>query len=574
MNYFYPGDDARVTRLLGRAPSYTAELKIDGFKIVLTYVKGVLKVAATRGDGRVGEDVTANVRTIEAIPLTLTAPVDVIVEGEIWMSKKRFAVLNEERTKAGQPTFANPRNMAAGTIRQLDPKMVAERRLDNFIYDLSQADFPLPATQFAELQKLGALGFKVNPHFRACANIEEVIKYWQEWQPKRESLDYNLDGIVIKVNDRADQERLGYTGKAPRFGVAFKFRAEEATTVVEDIAFQVGRTGTVTPVAHLRPVFLDGSTVSRATLHNEDEIKRLDVRVGDTVIIQKAGDIIPDIVKVLPELRTGKEQPFVFPTYLEACGGAVERVPGQAAHRCVNKNSFAQLKRKFYHFVSKHAFDIDGCGPKVIDQLLGAQLIASFPDIFTLKRGDLLNLPRFAEKSVDNLLAAIEQSRKVSLARFLVALSIGQVGEETAEDLANHFKTIEKIAAAGLEELEKIEGIGGVVAASVYDWFRQLENKKLLRDLLREVKIAKVVLSAAAARPLKGQSFVLTGTLETMSRDEAKAAIKRLGGEVSSAVSKQTTYLVAGAEPGSKYDKAQALGVTILDEVQFQKLLK
>jgi DNA ligase (NAD+) len=575
---FTPDDmrafDARVTRLLGRAPSYTAELKIDGFKIVLTYVKGVLKVAATRGDGRVGEDVTANVRTIEAIPLTLTAPVDVIVEGEIWMSKKRFAVLNEERTKSGLPTFANPRNMAAGTIRQLDPKMVAERRLDNFIYDLSQADFPLPPTQFAELQKLGALGFKVNPHFRACANIEEVIKYWQEWQPKRESLDYNLDGIVIKVNDRADQERLGYTGKAPRFGIAFKFRAEEATTVVEEIAFQVGRTGTVTPVAHLRPVFLDGSTVSRATLHNEDEIKRLDVRVGDTVIIQKAGDIIPDIVKVLPELRTGKEKPFVFPTYLEACGGAVERVPGQAAHRCVNKNSFAQLKRKFYHFVSKHAFDIDGCGPKVIDQLLGAQLIASFPDIFTLKRGDLLNLPRFAEKSVDNLLAAIEQSRKVSLARFLVALSIGQVGEETAEDLANHFKTIEKIAVAGLEELEKIEGVGGVVAASVYDWFRQPENKKLLRELLREVKIAKVVVSEAAPRPLKGQSFVLTGTLASMSRDEAKAAIKRLGGEVSSAVSKQTTYLVAGAGPGSKYDKALSLGVAVLDEAQFQKLLK
>jgi DNA ligase (NAD+) len=259
---------------------------------------------------------------------------------------------------------------------------------------------------------------------------------------------------------------------------------------------------------------------------------------------------------------------------LEACGGAVERVPGQAAHRCVNKNSFAQLKRKFYHFVSKHAFDIDGCGPKVIDQLLGAQLIASFPDIFTLKRGDLLNLPRFAEKSVDNLLAAIEQSRKVSLARFLVALSIGQVGEETAEDLANHFKTIEKIAVAGLEELEKIEGVGGVVAASVYDWFRQPENKKLLRELLREVKIAKVVVSEAAPRPLKGQSFVLTGTLASMSRDEAKAAIKRLGGEVSSAVSKQTTYLVAGAGPGSKYDKALSLGVAVLDEAQFQKLLK
>ncbi len=576
---FTPDDirdfDARVRKFLGEPSrvTYLCELKIDGFKIVLTYRQGRLVTASTRGDGRVGEDVTSNVRTIESIPLVLTEPVDVIVEGEIWLGRTAFERLNRERAAAGQPLFANPRNAAAGTIRQLDPAIVAARGLDSFIYDLAQASFPLPQTQAEELERLASLGFKIDRHYQLAPTIESVIEFWHKWHDRREGLEAGLDGVVVKVDDRAAQEILGYTGKAPRFAIAFKFRAAEATTVVEEISFQVGRTGVVTPVAHLRPVFLDGSTVSRATLHNEDEIKRLDVRVGDTVIIQKAGDIIPDIVKVLPEMRTGQERPFVFPTELEACGGAIERVPGQAAHRCVNKNSFAQLRRKFYYFVGKSAFDIEGLGPKVVDQLLAAKLVTSFDDIFTLRRDDLLKLPRFAEKSVDNLLAAIAARREIALSRFLVSLSISQVGEETAEDLANHFKTVEKIKTATPEELSAVPGVGPVVAESVSNWFRSPSNLKLLENLLKSVTIRPVARVAQVGGPLSGKTFVLTGTLSTLGRDEAKAQIKKLGGEISESVSKKTSFVVAGAEPGSKLAKAQSLGVEVLSEEQFLKLI-
>jgi DNA ligase (NAD+) len=568
--------DKRVQNGLGHASSYDAELKIDGFKIVLTYREGKLVTAATRGDGKVGEDVTANVRTIRAVPLKLNKPVNVIVEGEIWLSKKEFARINVERAKAGEPTFANPRNAAAGTIRQLDPKIVVARKLDNFIYDLAQANFPLPETQIKELELLKDLGFKVNPHYELCRNAEEVLAFWKKWEKKKDNPDYGLDGIVVKVNKREDQEKLGYTGKAPRFGIACKFRAEEAATIVEDIILQVGRTGVITPVAVLRPVFLDGSTVSRATLHNEDEIKRLDVRVGDTVIIRKAGDIIPDIVKTLPELRNGKEKIFHFPKTLEACGGATERIPGEAAYRCVNKNSFAQLRRRFHYFASKTAFDIEGMGPKVVNQLLEAQLIGSFDGIFTLKRGDLLNLPRLGEKSVDNLLAAIEKARTITLPRFLAALSIPQVGEETAIDVAEHFGNLEKIRLAKIEELEAINGVGEVVAQAIYNWFRDQENKKLVDRLLKQVSIQRPGLKGAQglASGVVGKTFVLTGTLETMSRDEAKTKIRQIGGKVSSAVSKETDYVVVGAEAGSKYDRAQELGIAVLTEEEFIKLLK
>lgn len=556
--------DKRVTKLLGQAPTYVAELKIDGFKIILTYEKGVLKQAATRGNGLVGEDVTFNVRTIESIPLRLEEEVDVIVEGEIWLSKKRLEEINRERKQSGEALFANPRNVAAGTIRQLNPQIVAERKLDSFIYDLSKASFPMPETQFEELKVLGRLGFKTNRHFALCADIEQVIKYWQDWQAKAKKEDYWIDGVVVKVNERRAQEKLGYTGKAPRFGIAFKFPAEQATTVVEDIVLQVGRQGTITPVANLRPVQVAGTTVSRATLHNEDEIKRLDVRIGDTVIIQKAGDVIPDIVKVLLEMRTGKEKIFTFPKTLDLCGGPIERIPGQAAWRCVNKNSFSQLKRKFYHFAGKHAFDIAGLGPKVIDLLFDHKLIAHFADIFKLKKGDLLALPRFAEKSVENLLVAIEERREISLERFITALSIEAVGEETAEDLALHFKTIEKLRKASREELEKIEGVGEVVAKSIATWFADKDNNKMLDDLLAEVKI-KPVKEKAAGR-FQGLTFVITGTLPTLSRDDAKKFIKDEGGEVSSAVSAKTDYVVAGENPGSKYDKAKELGVKIISE--------
>jgi len=568
--------DTRVKRALGGdiTPHYICELKIDGFKIVLTYEKGLLVQAATRGDGTIGEDVTANIRTVESIPLRLEKEVNVIVEGEVWMSKKVFNKINEEQKKTSGALFANPRNMAAGTIRQLDPKIVASRKLENFTYDLAWADFAFPPTQIEELELLRSLGFKVNKYFTECPTIEEVIAFWQKWQKKKDKEDYWIDGVVIKVNERALQEQLGFTGKAPRFAIAFKFPAEQVTTVVEDIVLQVGRQGTITPVANLRPVLVAGSTVSRATLHNEDEIKRLDVRVGDTVILQKAGDVIPDIVQVLSAMRTGKEKVFKWPTELEACGGAIERIPGQSAWRCVNKNSYAQLKRKFYHFTSKSAFDIENLGPKIIDQLLANNLLATYDDIFRLKKGDLLALPRFAEKSVENLLGAIEERRVIALPRFIVAMSIPNVGEETAEDLAEHFETLEKIEQAKLEELQAISGVGDIVAKSVFDWFRQKENQNLVNNLLKQVKILRGTKTRGVAQKLTGQTFVLTGTLPKLSRDEAKELIRKNGGDVSSSVSAKTDYVLAGEEAGSKLDKASELGVKIISEGEFLKMIK
>ena len=557
-------------------PEYTAELKIDGLKVVLEYVKGRLNTAATRGNGIVGEDVTMNVRTIQSVPLVLAKPLDVIVEGEIWMGKKALQKLNHARTRAGEPLFANPRNVAAGSIRQLDPKIAASRELDTFIYDLANAPKPLPETQHDELLYLRELGFKVNPHFRLCKTIDEIIKYWQEWQKKAPSQNYLLDGVVVKVNSRRHQEALGYTGKAPRFAIAFKFPAEQVTTVVEDIILQVGRTGILTPVAELRPVSVAGSVVSRTTLHNEDEIKRLDVRIGDTVILQKAGDVIPDIVSVIKDLRTGKEKPYVFPTHVEACGGdgRIERIFGQAAYRCINKNSFAQQKRKLYHFVSKHALNIEGLGPKIIDQLLDAKLISSPADIFTLKKGDLLDVPRFAEQSIDNLLDSIDVARQTTLPRLIIALSIPHVGEETAHDIAEHVRTIDRLGEATIDELYVVSGIGEVVARSVVEWFSDRANKVFLKKLTSQLTIASLPKIKKTVSPLSGKTFVLTGTLSSMSRDEAKEKIRNRGGEVSSSVSRETSYVIAGENPGSKAEKAEAVGVPILREQEFLKLLE
>lgn len=580
---------------------YVAEPKIDGLKIVLEYEKGRLKTAATRGDGAVGEDVTGNVRTIESVPLVLTEPVDIIVEGEVWMAKSNLKRLNVLREKSGEPLFANPRNVAAGSIRQLDPKIAASRKLDVFIYDIARFGgvggdgASSPVTQFDELKLLQKLGFKVNPHFKRCKNIQAVVAFWKDWEARREKEDYSLDGVVVKVDKLAFQEALGFTGKAPRFAIAFKFAAEQVTTVVEAIELQIGRIGTLTPVAHLRPVLVAGSTVSRATLHNEDEIKRLDVRVGDTVIIQKAGDVIPDIVKVITEMRTmGKngepvQKPYVFPTHVAACGdgGRIERIPGQVAYRCVNKNSLAQFKRKLYHFVSKKAFNMDGVGPKIIDALIEYNLIASYEDIFDLKKGDLVDLPRFGEKSVENILASINNARKISLARFLVSLSISQLGEETAIDLANHFKNINAIRAASKEELEALNGVGPIVASSVFHWFRDTANKKIVDRLLKQVIVEDGATSAAhfasavsstssgsSGKNFAGKTFAISGSLEAMSRDEAKDQIRERGGKIVSSISKNTGFLVVGSEPGSKYDEALKFGVRIVDEKEFLGMLK
>lgn len=576
--------DQRVKRFLktDKNIEYVCELKIDGLKIILEYENGILKTVATRGDGKVGEDVTANVKTIESVPIKLEKKVNIIVEGECFLSKTQFERINKEQNKKGEEVYANPRNFAAGTLRQLDPRLVAERKLDTFIYDLSSMSLEggdYPKTQFEELLFLQTLGFKVNRHFKLCKNIDEVIKFWKEWENKKEKEDYLIDGVVVKVNEKVFQDMLGYTGKAPRFGIAFKFPAEQVTTVVEDIVLQVGRTGVLTPVAHLKPVSVAGSTVSRATLHNEDEIKRLDVRVGDTVVLQKAGDVIPDIVKVLKEMRTGKEKLFVWPLHVQDCGGAgnnTERIPGEAAWRCKDKNSFVQKKRKLYYFVSKQAFDIDHLGPKVIDALLSANLIATYDDIFTLKKGDLLELPRFAEKSVDNLLKSIEKAKNITLPKFIVSLSIPQVGEETAYLLAQNFQIpISKFQMIKKEEFEKIDGIGPIVAESIVNWFKDKENKKILDKLLKHVRIKYSVANIQSlGKKLEGKTFVLTGALTNTSRDQAKEKIRALGGDVSSSVSKETDYVVAGENPGSKYDKAIELGVKILSEGEFEKMLQ
>lgn len=589
-------------------PTYVCELKIDGLKVVLEYVDGKLVCAATRGNGKVGENVTHNVRTIDSVPLELRRPESVIVEGEVWMSKKHFDVINKEQEKLGLPLFANPRNVAAGSIRQLDPKITASRKLDVFVYDLAQADTRgggsngssgsnAPELQSEELAHLKELGFKVNQHARVCKTMDEVIAFWNEWKNKSKKQDYWIDGVVVKVNEIKYQEALGYTGKAPRFGIAFKFPAEQVTTVVEDIQLQVGRTGVLTPVAHLRPVEVAGSTVSRATLHNQDEIERLDVRVGDTVILQKAGDVIPDIVKVLTELRPKSAKPYTFPKHVPECGGdgSIERIPGQVAYRCVFRGGAAEHRRKLYHFVSKKCFDIDGLGPKQIDAFLDNNLISTFDDIFTLKKGDMLALPRFAEKSVTNILEAIEKAQTVSLSRFIFALSIDHVGEETAEDVAKHFgkfkdfykKITQKDKEAARASLAEIYGIGDVVADSIVNWFSNTDNQDLVQKLLSHINVSDEEMVGFAGVDGNGASgvngvvnsaifertFVLTGTLSSMSRDEAKAKIKKLGGDVVGSVSKNTDYVVAGEEAGSKLDKAQELGVRVLNEEEFLKMI-
>ncbi len=564
--------DARVYRQGGQVPNYTVELKIDGFKIVLTYDKGLLVTAATRGNGLVGEDVTANVRTIESIPLRLEKPVTIVVEGEIWMGRKEFDRLNQEQARDGKPLYANPRNVAAGTIRQLDPKVVAERNLSSFIYDLASADFPMPITQEKELKLLSELGFKVNSNFQFCSTVDEVITFWKKWEKKKDSLPYLVDGVVVKVNDRLLQNKLGYTGKSPRFGIALKFAAEQATTVVENIIFQVGRTGVVTPVACLRPVLVAGSTVSRATLHNEDEIRRLDLRIGDTVVIQKAGDVIPDIVQVLTEMRTGQEVVFKFPKSLPDIG-LIRRVSGEAAWKAVDKNTAIQHRRKLYHFVGKSAFNIDGLGPKVVDLLLDQHLVADFPDFFTLKIGDLASLPRLGEKSAENLVQSIDRARMVPLPRLITSLSIPQVGEETANLLSFRFTSIEKIRTASLAELEKIDGIGEVVALSIKNWFSDQKNTKILDRLLAEVEVIKPIL-AKSANVFLDKVIVFTGTMQSLGRTEAKSLARQLGAKPSGSVSANTDYLIAGENAGSKLVAAKRLGVKILSEAEFLKMVK
>lgn len=570
--------DARVKRMLktetGKdiAPAYTCELKIDGLHVVLEYKDGVLVTAATRGDGKVGENVTHNIRTIDSVPLVLQEKVDLIAEGEVWLSKEQLEKINAQRKKDGEEIYANPRNLAAGTIRQLDPKITAARKLDTFIYDISQGE--KPSSQKNELERLRQLGFKVNPHYALCATIDEVITFWQSWHTKKDKQTYLVDGVVVKVNDVALQEILGYTGKGPRFAIALKFPAEQATTVVEDIQLQVGRTGAVTPVAHLRPVRIAGSTVSRATLHNEDQIHRLDVRIGDTIVLQKAGDVIPEIVSVIVELRPQGAKPYKFPKTVDGCGGdgAIERIPGESAYRCVTLDSAFLYRKRLYHFVSKAALDVDGVGPKIIDALLDYGLIQTHEDLFTLKPGDIAGLEGFKEKSAQNIVDALAKAKEVLLQRLLVGLSIDHVGEETALLISEHFGSLEAIRSATVEEVSAIHGVGPIVGASLVSWMKTHHNVVLLDSLLRHITVLKPQKSTAGV--LSGTTFVFTGTLPTLGRDEAKNLARDHGAHIASSVSSKTNFVVVGEDAGTKANKAEELGVQILSEADFLKMIK
>jgi DNA ligase (NAD+) len=571
--------EERLKRLDPRAtePGYYCELKIDGLAIELVYENGILKVGATRGDGIVGEDVTQNLKTVEAIPLKLETKnwelkTELVVRGEVFLSKKEFERVNKEQKKKGGMIYANPRNLAAGSVRQLDPKVTASRRLDSFAYavvtDLGQK------THEEEHKILKELGFKTNPHNRYCKNLEEVQKFRDYWEKHRDKLDYEIDGIVVILNDNKMFSKLGVVGKAPRAAIAYKFSPRESTTKVKDIILSVGRTGVLTPVAVLEPVEIGGTTVTRATLHNEDEIRRLDVRIGDTVVVGRAGDVIPDIKKVLKELRTGKEKIFHFPTKCPVCGGPVKRVEGEAAHRCINENCPGRKRRAFYHFVSKGAVDIEEIGPKTIDQLIDAGLIKDLADFYLLKKEDLLNLERFAEKSAENAVRAVQSRKKIPLDRFIFALGIPHVGSETALDLARRFGTLEKLAEASEEDLLKVKDIGDVVAKSIYNWFHDDYNRRLLKKFKQVgVQVLKQE-KAEKSSKLKGLTFVFTGSLDTLSREQAEELVRENGGEASSSVSKKTDYVVVGSEPGSKYEKAKKLGVKMISEKEFLNLLR
>jgi DNA ligase (NAD+) len=588
---------ARYTEHGIKKLEYCAEIKIDGLKIILTYEKGLLIRAATRGDGVIGENVTEQIKTIQSVPLRLEQPIDITVVGEAWMRGSDLERINKERKKEGLPPFANSRNAAAGSIRQLDPKITAKRKLDSYIYEIEEvhgAGKMENGAQIEKLKLLEKLGFKINKNYKLCRNLEDVKKLYESWEHKRNKQEYGIDGIVIKINSNELQKELGYTGKSPRWAVAYKFVAEKVTTIVEDIKVQVGRTGALTPVAHLRPVKVAGSIVSRATLHNEDEIKRLDVRIGDTVVIHKAGDVIPEVVEVLKNLRTGKEKKFHMPIKCPICGGGVEREiikagkkgEESAAHYCQNKKCFAIEKENIIHFVSRKGFDIEGLGEKIVEQLTNEGLISNFADIFELKTGDLEPLERFAEKSADNLVQAIEKAKKIELPKFLFALGIRHVGEETAvlisqnmehithNKMNNLGEIIENFPGIKLEDWLKIKGIGDKSAESLVEWFRDEENQKLLHKMEKLGVKVEISMLRVTSYVLRDKSFVLTGELESMTRDEAKEKIRTLGGDISSSVSKQTNYVVVGKNPGSKYDKARELGVKIINEEELKEMVK
>lgn len=567
---------------LGKRPEdldYICELKIDGLHVVLTYKQGILKIAATRGDGKVGENVTQNIKTIQSVPLKINQEIDLIAEGEIWLNEKMLDKINEERIKNNEIKFANPRNAAAGTIRQLDPQIVAKRKLAVTVYDISSENSEI-ISQEQELNKLKELGFLTDGHWRKCKSIDEIMNFYFYLEKHKKTFAYWIDGMVIKINQKKYQDILGYTGKAPRWGIAFKFPAEQSATQIEEVYWQVGRTGALTPVARMKPIHLAGTTVTHATLHNFDEIQRLGVKIGDYVIVEKAGDIIPKVVRVLEKMRTGNEKTIKSPSYCPICGNEVARRKiekdkneDSAALYCLNKNCYARELEKIIHFVSKKAFNIDGLGEKVVEQLLNEGLIKNSADLFILQTGDLEPLERFAEKSASNLITAIENSKKINLARFIYALGINHVGEETAIRLANHFVSLEKIKNAKIEDLEKVNDVGIKVAESIFSFFSDDDNQKLIQELFKNGVVIKKD-DFKKENKLSGKTFVITGSFENFSRDEIKEKIRNLGGQNSSSVSKKTDFVLAGDEPGSKVTKAKELNIKIISEEEFLRMIK
>jgi DNA ligase (NAD+) len=588
--------------------NYFAELKIDGFAVTLIYENGIFTCGATRGNGKIGEDVTQNLKTIESIPLKLEIhpPTkfsggvnkeiaetsshlpprsrsaieerikkliergEIEIRGEVYMEKKKFEKLNKKLEKKGQKSYANPRNLAAGSIRQLDPKLAASRPLDFLAYDIV-TDLG-QESHHQEHQILPILGFKVDKG-KECQSPEEIIDFWKRSEKKREKYLFQIDGIVVNVNQNSLFEKLGVVGKSPRGVRAFKFSPKQATTEILDIKVQIGRTGIATPVAILKPVEVGGVKISRATLHNEDEIKRLGVKIGDTVIVGRAGDVIPDVIQALPELRAGKERTFKMPKRCPVCNTKLVREKGEVAWRCPNPKCPAREREYFYHFISKSAFDIVGLGPQIIDKLLEADLISDPADLFLLKEENLSTLEGFAEKSAKNLISAIESKKNITLPRFIYALGIRNVGEETAQDLAQHFTSFEKLKNASLKELQEIRDIGPVVAQSIFGFFREKRNLKLIKKL-KKVGLEIIPEKKPRSQLLKGKTFVLTGALESITRKEAKEKIRGLGGDISESVSKKTDLVVVGSEPGSKLKEAKKLGIKIIKEKELLKLIK
>lgn len=569
-----------------RESGYFVELKMDGLAVALIYKNGVLVEGSTRGDGTTGENVTQNLRTVDSIPLQIVERKDIEkiitdrksvfngnieVRGEVFLSKKDFDRLNIEREKQGLPLYANPRNIAAGSVRQLDPKITAERDLDFFVYSVID-DFELEF-HHEEHDLAEALGFKVNKKNKHCKNIQEVEDFLKYWDEKRDDLPYQTDGVVVVLDDKKALERLGVVGKAPRAMIAYKFPAEEATSVVRDIIVNVGRTGKLTPVAVMDPTVIAGSTVSRATLHNAEEIERKDIRIGDTVVVRKAGDVIPEIVEPIKQMRDGDEKVFTMPSTCPVCGGPVKKKVGEVDHYCAEKNCSVREQRQLEFFASKGAFNIDGLGPKIIEKLIEEGLIKDAADIFALKEGDLKPLERFAEQSAKNIIDAIERSRQIPLERFIYALGIRHIGSQTAIDIARQFGNLDNIISAEKGRFDSMYGVGEKLAESVYGWFQEKNNLELIKRLKTNgVKILPYH-SPVKSQKLYGKSFVVTGILESMTRDDAHKKIVENGGVISSSVTSKTDYLVVGESPGSKLEKAKKFGTKVLNEKEFLELI-